>query len=319
MKNVESATTLGVQMERLDIQSFTTDPIKASLSLRPLGGVFVQSRSATSHLSDVGNWEVNYWVSPLWANHRPFFPKVLWLLWVQGSKSQSKTQNIPHTSSIQFHICVAPERAIQYSFVPLSGKELIKNPLWWDEFGFYMLGDSDVSLPTIGTARWARFWAAHWTSNHGLPWIPSLHRMCFSYHCFTGAKSWKKNRSAIYCHRHYHRDQIIVILILSIDHHSLWYYHHDSFQPWTPNDPRVLQRAPGTAGPKRHNARCLTDWLHTRPVSQTMWATDRLLLETKTNMKYVVDIIGYLWWWCRQATKPSTKNKFGILPYPLCK
>jgi hypothetical protein len=48
---------------------------------------------------------------------------------------------------------VAPERAIQYSFVPLSGKELIKNPLWWDEFGIYMLGDSDVSLPTIGTAR----------------------------------------------------------------------------------------------------------------------------------------------------------------------
>lgn len=129
----------------------------------------------------------------------------------------------------------------------------------------------------------------------------------------------KKKIFAIYCHRHYHRDQIIVILILSIDHHSLWYYHHDSFQPWTPNYPRVLQRAPGTAGPKRHNARCLTDWLHTRPVSQTMWATDRLLLETKTNMTYVVDIIGYLWWWCRQATKPSTKNKFGILPYPLCK
>jgi hypothetical protein len=137
---------------------------------------------------------------------------------------------------------------------------------------------------------------------------------------FHGCKILKKKKIfAIYCHRHYHRDQIIVILILSIDHHSLWYYHHDSFQPWTPNYPRVLQRAPGTAGPKRHNARCLTDWLHTRPVSQTMWATDRLLLETKTNMTYVVDIIGYLWWWCRQATKPSTKNKFGILPYPLCK
>jgi hypothetical protein len=72
---------------------------------------------------------------------------------VMASRLQKSKQNSKHTSSIQFHICVAPERAIQYSFVPLSGKELIKNPLWWDEFGFYMLGDSDVSLPTIGTAR----------------------------------------------------------------------------------------------------------------------------------------------------------------------
>lgn len=250
----------------------------------------------------------------------PFFSKGVMI--VMGSRLQKSKQNSKHTS-YQFHPVPHLRGAWKGDSVlicPTVWKGVDKkNPLWWDEFGFYMLGDSDVSLPTIGTARWARFWAAHWTSNHGLPWIPSLHRMCFSYHCFTGAKSWKKNRSAIYCHRHYHRDQIIVILILSIDHHSLWYYHHDSFQPWTPNDPRVLQRAPGTAGPKRHNARCLTDWLHTRPVSQTMRATDRLLLETKTNMKYVVDIIGYLWWWCRQATKPSTKNKFGILPYPLCK
>ena len=332
-------------MERLDIQSFTTDPICIT---EPIGRSVVSlSRADPQHpIFRMPETEKSIIFCALWANHRPdFFPKVFWLLWLQGSKSHGAK----HTSSIPVNHPVphlAPDwkgdsgasfGCVWKCCVPLNPMVLlIIIPIKWLFHWEYTLFSDKPICPTV--------WKGVYKKPAGfVGWIWILHawwQWCVMTDDWHGTLSQILSRASVQswptldtqpapnvlflslfhgCKiRHYHRDQIIVILILSMDHHSLR-YHHDSFQPWTPNDPRVLQRAPGTAGPKRHNARCLTDWLHTRPVSQTMWATDRLLLETKTNMKYVVDIIGYLWWWCRQATKPSTKNKFGILPYPLCK